>query len=82
MMVSRVVLLETAVTDKVCVSLVAPEPTPVKFTVINLVLALSRTSGIESRVGGSLTGATVKTKEVAALVVPSFTRRVIVAEPD
>ena len=82
MIVSRLVLLETAVTDKVCASLLAPEPTPVKLTVINLVLALSATSGIKSRVGRSFTGATVKTTEVVALVVPSFTRRVIVAEPD
>src|SRR5881296_1852670 len=79
---TRAVLLETALTTRVCASLVAPELTPTKLTLKKPLPSLTTTSAIGVSVGPSFTGATVSTNELTALVAPSLTRRVIVAVPD
>src|SRR6266581_1351591 len=79
-----VVSLELAVTIRVCVSFVAPEVIPFRFTVW-LVASSPIVSGlIGSNVGGSLTGLTVTVKVRCTTLfepAPSLTVTVTVVDP-
>jgi len=78
------VLLEAAVTARVCVSLLAPELMPERETmmVVLPVAGLTSMSGSGSRVGRSLTEFTVRLNELLAVNEPSLTTRVIRVLPN
>ena len=81
----RPVLLEEAVTVRVCDSLGAPDPMPARLTVWRPAFSLMVRLASVVNVGAWFTGltTTVKVREVMLLLVPpSLTVTVIVAEPN
>src|SRR5229473_3173702 len=78
-------LLELALTESVWLSFGAPEVIPVRLTltlVLPEVVAFCVTSLMGSSVGGSFTGLTVRTNELAAVAEPSLTVSVIIVVPN
>src|SRR5258706_500838 len=77
----RLGLLEMAVMVRSCNSLAAPVLMPVKSTVWLPAFGGVRRVLMGVRVGGSLTGLTVRRKVLVAVARPSLTLRMIVAVP-
>ena len=81
-MVTRAVLLETAETVSVWLSLAAPVLMPLKAISVFGKFATKATFVIGLSVGKSFTAFTVNTKVSLAFVAPSLTVRVMSAVPD
>ena len=75
------VLLDTAVTVSVCVSLVAPVLIPLNAMSVFAKLTSSATLVMGFSVGGSFEAVTTRTKLVVLVARPSETRRVIKLVP-
>ena len=81
-MVTKAVLLETAVTVNAWLSFVAPVLMPSKGRSVFEKLTTSATLVTGLSVGGSFTAFTVSTNVSLALVTPSLTVKVMSAVPD
>ena len=79
---SNAVLLETAVTVSVWISLAAPELTPSKGTSVFAKFTTNETLVMGLSVGGSFTALTVRRNAVLRLLAPSLTVRVINEVPN